>query len=103
VSAAAFSRDPIRDAAILATLHADVGGFSFRDADVAGGPLAIALASGLYGSAGEARRAIAQGGLTIGDERVTALDGVVPAPVAGEWLVVRAGKRRLAVGRRATG
>ncbi len=102
VSAAAFSRDPIRDPAILATLHADVGGFAFTDADLAGGPLAIAMASGLYGSAGDARRAIAQGGLTIGDERVTALDGAVPAPVAGEWLVVRAGKRRLAVGRRAS-
>ena len=101
VSAAAFSREPILDAAVLETLHGSVGGFSFSDADAAGGALAIALASGLYGSAGEARRAIAQGGLTIGDERVTAVDGPVPTPVGGEWLVVRAGKRRLAVGRRA--
>ena len=100
VSEAAFSRDPIRDPAILATLHDAVGGFAYTDGDLAGGPLAIATASGLFASAGEARRAITQGGLTIGDERVTAVDAPVPPPIAGEWLVVRAGKRRLAVGRR---
>jgi tyrosyl-tRNA synthetase len=100
VSEAAFTRDPIRDPAILATLHDAVGGFSFSDSDVAGGALAIAVASGLFASAGEARRTIDQGGLTIGDERVTAIDAPVPTPVDGEWLLVRAGKRRLAVGRR---
>ena len=100
VSAAAFSGEPIRDPSILATLHGTVGGFTFSDEDVAAGPLAIAAASGLFASGGEARRAIAQGGLTIGDERVAAVDAPVPALVDGEWLVVRAGKRRLAVGRR---
>ncbi|HET7703734.1 MAG TPA: tyrosine--tRNA ligase [Candidatus Limnocylindrales bacterium] len=100
VSEAAFSRGPIRDPAVLATLHGAVGGFGFTDADVEGGPVGVALASGLFASAGEARRAIAQGGLTIGDERIAALDAAVPAPIDGEWLVVRAGKRRLAVGRR---
>jgi tyrosyl-tRNA synthetase len=100
VSEAAFSRDPIRDPAILATLHDAVGGFGFTDAELAGGPLAIGTASGRFAAAGEARRAIAQGGLTIGDERVTSVDGPVPPPIDGEWLVVRAGKRRLAVGRR---
>jgi tyrosyl-tRNA synthetase len=99
-SAAAFAREPIRDPAVLATLHEAVGGFGFTDADVAAGPLAIAIASGLFASAGEARRAIAQGGLTIDDERITAIDGAVPTPIDGDWLVVRAGKRRLAVGRR---
>jgi tyrosyl-tRNA synthetase len=103
VSAAAFSREPVRDPEVLATLHASVGGFSFTDADVRGGALDVAVASGLYASAGEARRAIAQGGLTINDERVAAIDAPVPQPIAGEWLVVRAGKRRLAVGRRASG
>ncbi|HYX12104.1 MAG TPA: hypothetical protein VE817_08985, partial [Candidatus Acidoferrum sp.] len=63
-------------------------------------PLAIALASGLFASSGEARRAIAQGGLTIDDKRITATDAAVPPPIDGDWLVVRAGKRRLAVGRR---
>jgi tyrosyl-tRNA synthetase len=102
VSSVAFSREPVRDPEVLATLHASVGGFSFTDADVGGGALAVAVASGLYASAGEARRAIAQGGLTINDERVSAIDTLVPEPIAGEWLVVRAGKRRLAVGRRAS-
>jgi tyrosyl-tRNA synthetase len=102
VSEAAFSREPVRDPEVLATLHASVGGFSFTDADLGGGALAIAVASGLYTSAGEARRAIAQGGLTVNEERVAAIDAAVPEPIAGEWLVVRAGKRRLAVGRRAS-
>jgi tyrosyl-tRNA synthetase len=100
VSEAAFSRDPIRDPAILATLHDSVGGFAFTDVDLGGGVLAIATASGLFASGGEARRAIAQGGLTINDERITAVDAPVPPPIDGEWLVVRSGKRRLAIGRR---
>ena len=99
-SAAAFAREPIRDPSVLATLHEAVGGFAYTDADVAAGPLAIALASGLFASSGEARRAIAQGGLTIDDKRITATDAAVPPPIDGDWLVVRAGKRRLAVGRR---
>jgi tyrosyl-tRNA synthetase len=100
VSEAAFAREPIRDPAVLRTLHEAVAGFAFTDADRSTGALAIAMASGLYGSAGEARRAIAQGGLTINDERATAIDGAVAPPIDGEWLVVQAGKRRLAVGRR---
>jgi tyrosyl-tRNA synthetase len=100
VSAAAFSGEPIRDVAVLATLHDAVAGFTFSDADLAGGPLALATASGLFASGGEARRAIAQGGLTVGEDRITSLDAQLPAPIDGEWLVVRAGKRRLAVGRR---
>jgi tyrosyl-tRNA synthetase len=102
VSAAAFSTDPIRDAEILASLHDALGGFSFTGADVAAGPLAIAVASGLFGSTGEARRAIAQGGLSINDQRVAAADAPVPDAIAGTWLVVRFGKRRLAVGKRAS-
>ena len=101
VSVAAFSRDPILDPAILATLHEAVGGFTFSDADLAAGALGIAVRSELFTSTGDARRTIAQGGLTINDTRATATDANVPEPIAGEWLVVRAGKRRLAVGRRA--
>ena len=100
VSTAAFARSPIRDPSVLATLHAEVGGFTFSDADWAAGPLGIAVASGLFGSTGEARRAIQQGGLTINDERPEAADGPVPEALGGEWLIVRFGKRRLAVGRR---
>ena len=92
---------PPRDLAILATLHEAVGGFTFAETDRAAGALAVAVASGLFGSAGEARRAIAQGGLSINDERMAAADSPVPEPIADEWLLVRFGKRRLVVGRRA--
>jgi tyrosyl-tRNA synthetase len=100
VSAAAFSTEPIADPAILETLHDAVAGFAYTDADRAAGPLAIAVASGLFASAGEARRAIGQGGLSINDERMAAIDAAVPPAIADEWLIVRFGKRRLAVGRR---
>ena len=100
VSEAAFSRDPIRDPEILSTLHDAVGGFSFTDEDVAAGALAMAVASRLFASGSEARRAIGQGGVSINGDRVEAPDGAVPPPIDGKWLIVRAGKRRLAVGRR---
>jgi len=100
VSAAAFSGEPIRDPAILATLHDSVGGFTFTAEDLIAGSIAVAMKSGLFSSGSNTRRAIEQGGLTIGDERISAPDTRVPDPIDGEWLVVRAGKRRLAVGRR---
>jgi tyrosyl-tRNA synthetase len=103
VSAAAFSRDPIRDAAVLATLHEAVAGFSFTDEDVRAGAVGVAVASGAFASNGEARRAIAQGGLTINDERIGAVEDPVPPPIDGEWLVVRVGKKRVLVGRRRAG
>jgi tyrosyl-tRNA synthetase len=102
VSAAAFSREPIRDPGVLATLHEAVAGFSFTDADLGGGAQAIAVASGAFASNGEARRTITQGGLTINDERVASPQDPVPAPIDGTWLVVRVGKKRLLVGRRKT-
>jgi tyrosyl-tRNA synthetase len=100
-SEAAFARDPIRDPEILATLHREVDGFTFTDADVAAGLVPLLVASGTFASNGEARRTLTQGGVTINDERVTAPDAPVPPPLDGEWLVVRIGKRRLRVGRRA--
>jgi tyrosyl-tRNA synthetase len=85
---------------VLATPPRWVGGFRFRGDHLAAGPLGIALASGLFGSTGEARRAIQGGGLSINDERPDPGSVDAPEPIAGEWLVVRFGKRRLAVGRR---
>jgi tyrosyl-tRNA synthetase len=82
-------------------LHEAVDGFTFRDADLRGGALAFTVATKTFASNGEARRTIAQGGLAINDERVAEPDSPVPAPIAGEWLVVRIGKKRLRVGRRA--
>jgi tyrosyl-tRNA synthetase len=100
VSAAAFSRDPIRDPTVLATLHEAVAGFTFTDEELRGGALAVALASGAFTSSSDARRTIGQGGLTINDERIGGVEDPVPPPIDGEWLVVRVGKKRLLVGRR---
>jgi tyrosyl-tRNA synthetase len=101
-SEAAFSGGPIDDPAVLATLHRDADGFSFAPADAAAGPIDFLVASGSFASKGEARRAIAGGGVTINDRRLTDQDTSLPEPVAGEWYVVRLGKRRVRVGRRAS-
>ncbi len=98
VAEAAFGGGLIEDPAVLADLHDELGGFEIGDEALRAGALAVALASGLYASSGEVRRAIAQGGLALNERRVTATDEAV-TPIAGEWLVVRAGKKRLAVGR----
>ena len=42
---------------------------------------------------------MAQGGLSINDERVTAPEDAVPAPIDGRYLVLRAGKRSVRIGR----
>jgi tyrosyl-tRNA synthetase len=99
VSEAAFSREPIRDPEVLEALFAAVDHFEFTDQDVAGGAMGIAMTSGQYASNGEARRAIAQGGLSINDERVKAPEDAVPAVIADRYLVVRSGKKSLRIGR----
>jgi tyrosyl-tRNA synthetase len=99
VSEAAFSKDAITDPEILEGLYAAMEGFEYTPEDVAGGALRMAIASGLYASNGEARRAITQGGLSINDERLKAPDDAVPAAVAGRYLVLRAGKKSVRVGR----
>jgi tyrosyl-tRNA synthetase len=96
---AAFSGQPIRDPAVLATLHAAADGFDF--APPAAGQLLLDLLVGsdTFPSKGEARRMIQNGGLSVNDARITDADAAVPELVAGEWLVVRIGKRRLRIGR----
>jgi tyrosyl-tRNA synthetase len=100
ISLAAFSGGSIEDPRILAALHAAADGFDFRTEDAAGGLVALLVSSGTFPSNGEARRMIASGGITLNGARITATDAPVPPPIAGEWLVVRVGKRRLRVGRR---
>jgi len=100
VAEAVFSGHPIRDADVLDALFAELDGFEFGDAEVSDGALGLAVASGLYPSRGEARRQIAQGGLTINDERLTDPGAALPEPIAGRYLVLRAGKKRLVIGRR---
>ncbi|MGZ6314207.1 MAG: tyrosine--tRNA ligase [Candidatus Limnocylindrales bacterium] len=99
VSEAAFAREPIRDPEVLEALFAAIDHFEFTEKDVAGGAMGIAVASGQYTSNGEARRAIAQGGLSINDERVKSPEDAVPAPIAGRYLVLRSGKKSLRIGR----
>jgi tyrosyl-tRNA synthetase len=98
-SEAAFSGAPMNDPAVLATLHRDADGFSFQPADTAEGVVGFLVATHTFGSKGEARRAIAGGGVSINEARVSDVDAALPPPIAGEWYVVRLGKRRVRVGR----
>jgi tyrosyl-tRNA synthetase len=101
VSRAAFGGDPIREPAVLATLHEATAGFTFSDGSHEGGLVGLLVRAGVFASNGEARRLISGGGLTVNDERITDPAAAVPELIAGEWLTVRVGKKRLLVGRRA--
>ncbi len=60
--------------------------------------LDLLVQTGLVASKGEGRRTIAEGGAYLNNERVTDVDAV-PGPedlVAGSWLVLRRGKKKLA-------
>ena len=98
-SAAKFAAGPIDDPAVLASLHASAGGFSFDPATLAAGAAVVLAEAGVFASRGEARRMIAGGGVTVNGTRVTD-PAFVPEPIAGEWLDVRIGKRRREIGRR---
>jgi tyrosyl-tRNA synthetase len=102
-SEAAFSGAPIRDPAIIATLYDATEPFEFGPEDLTAGIVGLLVASGTAASKSEARRLVGQGGVSINDERILEPDGDVPSPIAGEWLVVRVGKRRLRIGRRRPG
>ena len=54
------------------------------------------VATGLVSSASEARRAIAQGGVSMDGEKVTADDAVVAFTLPGAVTVLRRGKKTLA-------
>ena len=74
--------------------------FEFGPDEDALDSLSFAVASGLYPSRSEARRQIEQGGLSINDSRVSAIDEALPEPVAGRYYVLRAGRKRLLIARR---
>ena len=61
------------------------------------------VASGLYRSNGEARRAIEQGGLRLNDVRIGSSDAALPPLLHDRWLVARQGKRTVRVGRLTAG
>jgi tyrosyl-tRNA synthetase len=98
-AAAMFAAGPVADPAVLASLYASTGGFTFPGSAPAGGAAALLADAGVFGSRGEARRMIAGGGVTINGVRVSD-PAFVPEPIAGEWLEVRIGKRRREIGRR---
>jgi tyrosyl-tRNA synthetase len=98
-SEAAFSGASVSDPAVLATLHKDADGFSYTAADTADGVVGFLVATGTSSSKGEARRSIGGGAITVNDRRITEADPTLPEPIAGEWYVVRIGKRRVRVGR----
>jgi tyrosyl-tRNA synthetase len=100
VAEAAFGGGRVDDPAVLAELYQELGGFAIpaptdSSAVKAG---SIAIASGLFASNSEVRRAISQGGLSINGQRIGAPDEAVSA-IDERWYLVRSGKRRLAVGR----
>jgi tyrosyl-tRNA synthetase len=99
-SEAAFSGEPIDDPEVLATLHRATDGFEWRAADAGQGLVPFLVSTGTFASRGEARRLVEGGGLTVNGARVTDPMSGVPEPIAGEWLVIRVGKRRLRVGRK---
>ena len=97
-SAVAFASGRVDDPAVLASLYASTGGFAFEGAWLTSGIAVLLAEAGVFASRGEARRMIAGGGVTVNGERVTDPE-VQPAPIAGEWLDVRIGKRRREIGR----
>jgi tyrosyl-tRNA synthetase len=103
VAAAAFSGEPIRDPATLDVLYQNLDRFEFGEDDLGGDMLSLGVASGLYSSRSEARRAIQQGALSVDGSRVTDPAAKVPAPIGGRYLVLRSGKRNLRIGRRREG
>jgi tyrosyl-tRNA synthetase len=100
VSEAVFSGRPVADPEVLDVLYREVGGFPLTDDVVSGDALGLAMASGLFTSRGEARRSISQGGFSVDGAQLTSPEDRLPGLVAERYLVVRAGKKRLAVGRR---
>jgi tyrosyl-tRNA synthetase len=98
IAAAAFA-GRVDDPATLETLYDALGGFEFGDEAAGWTVLDLAVAAGA-GSRSEARRLIAQGGLSIDGERVSDPAAAPPALVAGRYWWVGLGKRRRVVGRR---
>ena len=97
VAEAAFGGGQILDPDVLDALFAALDHFEFDEDESRLDALGFAVASGLYQSRGEARRQIAQGGLSINDSRVTDGDAPLPEPIAGRYFVLRSGKKRLLI------
>ena len=97
VSEALFQREPVTDPALLARIHAATNGPTASAETMAGGVAVLLADTGLAPSRGEARRLITGGAITVNGERISDPAAAVPAPVAGEWLEVRVGKRNRSI------
>jgi tyrosyl-tRNA synthetase len=101
-SEALFGRGDLRalDAATLAAAAAEVPSVEVKLADGELPPVAdLMLACGIVKTKSEARRAIAEGGAYLNNERVADVDAVPSAEdlLHGEFLVLRRGKRTVGV------
>jgi tyrosyl-tRNA synthetase len=83
---------------VLEVMHEQVGGFEIDSATLSSGAVGTALASPLYSSNGEVRRAISQNGLSINGELISSADTPIQ-PLAGKYVVVQLGKKQRSVGR----
>jgi tyrosyl-tRNA synthetase len=101
VADAVFGGGPITDPDVLDVLFDALEHFEFGPDEADLDALGFAVASGLATSRGEARRLIEQGGLSVNGVRVTGTDAALPEPIGGLYFVLRAGKKRLLIARRA--
>jgi tyrosyl-tRNA synthetase len=101
VADAAFGGGPITDPDVLETLYGSLDHHEATAEELALGALDYAVASGFMASKGEARRLISQGGLVINDARITDADAPLPPLITDRYLVMRSGKKRLRIDRRA--
>jgi tyrosyl-tRNA synthetase len=101
VADAAFSNEVSRDPEVLDALFTSMDSFEFSDDHASTTAFDYAVATGFYPSRSEARRQVEQGGFSINGERITAIDSPLPEKVAGRYLVLRAGKKRQRIDRRA--
>ncbi len=104
VSEAVFSRTlPSLGPAALAFAFEQLPNATVGADALAGGPLGLAVAAGLFASNGEARRMIGQGGLSINEARVGSVDDALPALLPGGYLILRSGKKAYRIVRVAAG
>ena len=100
-SEALFGRGELRelDEGTLAAAFSDLPHATVPAGDGLPSVLDLLVASGLSESRGAARRVLAEGGAYVNNERVTGVDAVPDRGdlLAGRWLLLRRGKRRLAV------
>ncbi len=102
-SAALFGRGELTesDPSILAAALAEAGVTVLTPADVAAGSipfLTVLARSGLVAGTSAARRAVAEGGAYLNNERVTDIERQITAAdlLHGRWVVLRRGKRQIA-------